>query len=110
LGVFVVVAGVGLGIALVTGAAQAFNILVWAAFTVLWIAFAVALAFSPGTLDDVWHAVRRRALVIQAVAWLLFLPLMMGLWIWERPWPVPMRMVLVLALGAWTVFFLFPRG
>jgi uncharacterized membrane protein YhfC len=68
------------------------------------------LAFSPHTLDDVWQAVRPRALVIQAVAWLLFLPLMMGLWIWERRWPVPMRMVLVLALGAWTVFFLFPRG
>jgi hypothetical protein len=110
LGVFVVVAGVGLGIALVTGAAQAFNILVWAAFTVLWMTFAVAVAFSPGTLDDVWHAVRRLALVIQVVAWLLLLPIMIGLWLWERPWPVPMRVVLVLALGAWTVFFLFPRG
>jgi hypothetical protein len=110
LGVFVVVAGIGLGIALVTGAAQAFNILVWAAFTVLWIAFAVALAFSPGTLDDVWHAVRRPALVIQAAAWLLFLPIMIGLWIWERPWPLPIREILVLALGAWTVFFIFPRG
>ena len=110
LGVFVVLAGIGLGIALVTGATQAFNILVWATFTVLWLAFAAAVAFSPRTLDDVWQAVRRRALVLQAVAWLLFLPLMMGLWIWARPWPVPMRMVLVLALGAWTVFFLFPRG
>ena len=68
------------------------------------------MAFSPGTLDDVWQAVRRRALVIQAVAWLLFLPIMIGLWIWERPWPLPIRVVLVLALGAWTVFFLFPRG
>src|SRR2546429_510847 len=54
LGVFVALAGIGLGIALVTSATQAFNILVWAAFTVLWVAFAVALAFSPGTLDDVW--------------------------------------------------------
>ena len=53
---------------------------------------------------------RRLALVLQAVAWLLFLPIMLGLWIWARPWPVPMRVVLVLALGAWTVFFLFPRG
>jgi hypothetical protein len=110
LGLFVVLAGIGLGIALVTGATHAFNILVCAAFTVLWIAFAVAVAFSPGTLDDVWHAVRRLALVIQAVAWLLFLPIMIGLWIWERPWPVPIRVVLVLALGAWTVFFLYPRG
>jgi hypothetical protein len=110
LGLFVVLAGIGLGIALVTSATHAFNILVWAAFTVLWIAFAVAVAFSPGTLDDVWHAERRRALVIQVVAWLLFLPLMMGLWLWERPWPLPMRVVLVLALGAWTVYFLFPRG
>ena len=110
LGLFVVLAGIGLGIALVTSATQAFNILVWAAFTVLWIAFVVALAFSPGTLDDVWHAGRRRALVIQAVAWLLFLPIMIGLWIWERPWPVPIRVVLASALGAWTVFFLLPRG
>ena len=110
LGLFVVLAGIGLGIALVTSATQAFNILIWAAFMVLWIAIAVAVAFSPGTLDDVWQAVRRRALVIQAVAWLLFLPIMIGLWIWERPWPLPIRVVLVLALGAWALYFLFPRG
>jgi hypothetical protein len=109
-GVFVVLAGIGLGTALVTSATHASNILVWVAFTVLWIAFALALAFSPGTLDDVWHAVRRLALVIQAVTWLLFLPIMIGLWIWKRLWPLPIRVVLVLALGAWTVFFLFPRG
>src|SRR5207247_2142107 len=69
LGVFVVLAGIGLGIALVTGATQAFNILVWAAFTVLWIAFAVALAFSPCRYPDLgsMREVKAPHAVLQAV-------------------------------------------
>jgi hypothetical protein len=110
LGAFVVLAGLGLGITLVIGATQAFNLLVWTLFTVLALAGAAAVAVSPGTLDDIWQAVRRRPLPLQAVVWLLFLPLMIALWIWERPWPAPVRGVLVLALNAWTIYVLFPRG
>jgi hypothetical protein len=102
--------GVGLGIALVIGATAMFNILAFAVFTVLWLAFATALALSPRTLDAVWQAVRELPLIVQGVVWLLFLPLVIGLWIWERSWSLPIRLTLIVALGAWNIFMFLPQG
>lgn len=107
---FVVVAALGLGIALFTGATVVFNILVFVLFTVLWCAFAAALVVAPRTLDDIWHIVRALPLIVQGVVWLLFLPLMIGLWMWERSWALPVRLVLVLALAALNVFMFVPRS
>jgi hypothetical protein len=108
LAVFVAFGGMGLGIALITGATVVFNVLVFTMFAILWIAFAAALAFSPGTVDDLWLQTRRLPLLIQGVVWLLFLPLMIGLWIWERTWSLPIRLVLIIAIGVWNVYMFFP--
>jgi hypothetical protein len=51
-----------------------FNIFVFVIFTVLWIVFGVALVFSRGSLDNVWHSFRAMPLVVQLLGWLLFLP------------------------------------
>lgn len=110
LSIFVAVAGIALGIALVAGATVIFNAVVWATFTVLWIAFVAALALSPGTLDDLWRSVRELPLAVQGAVWLLFLPLMIGLWVWERAWALPLRLVLILGLAAWNIFLFFPRS
>jgi hypothetical protein len=110
LAIFVVLAAFGLGIALVAGATFAFNVVVWLLFTVLWVAVVGALAFSPATLDEVWQAARRPAILIQAVVWLLFLPIMAGLWIWQRPWAAAIRLMLLLAIAVWNVFLFFPRS
>jgi hypothetical protein len=110
LAIFVVLAAFGLGIALVAGATFVFNVVVWLLFTVLWVAFVGALAFSPATLDEVWQAARRPAILIQAVVWLLFLPIMAGLWIWQRPWAAAIRLMLLLAIAVWNVFLFFPRS
>ena len=107
---FVVIGGIGLGIALVVGATAEFNVLVFALFTVLWIAFAAALAFSPRTLHDIWHYTRERPLVVQGFVWLLFLPIMIGLWIWERTWSLPVRLVLALGIGVCNVYVFFPQN
>lgn len=109
LAAFVGIAGIGLAISLVTGATILFNMLVFALFAVLWIAFAAAIAFSPATLDEVWHAMRSLPLLMQGVVVLLFLPVVIGLWIWERTWSLSVRLVLVLGVGAWTFYMLFPR-
>jgi hypothetical protein len=110
LAIFVVLAAFGLGIALVTGATFVFNVVVWLLFTVLWVAVVGALAFSPATLDEVWRASRRPAILIQAVVWLLFLPIMAGLWIWQRPWAAAIRLMVLLAIAVWNVFLFFPRS
>jgi hypothetical protein len=104
------IGGLGLGIALVTGATVVFNVLVFTVFTVLWLAFAAALAFSPATLHDAWQVLRALPVVVQGLAWLLFLPILIGLWIWDRAWPTPIRVLLVLTIGAFNIFVFLPRG
>ena len=55
--------------------------ILFAAFALLWIAFGVALVWSQGSLDAAWAWVRSLPLVGQGFAWILFLPVMAGLWI-----------------------------
>ena len=109
LALFVLVSAVGLIVALLAGATFVFNVVVWLLFTVLWLALLVAIALAPAAVDELWAALRRRPLVVQAVLWLLFLPIAIGLWIWRRPWAPPIRLTLLLALAAWNVFLFFPR-
>ena len=108
LAIFVAFGGIGLGIALITGATVVFNVLVFTMFAILWIALVASIAFSPGTMDDLWHRTHRLPLLILGMVWLLFLPLMIGLWIWERAWSLPIRLFLIIALGVWNVYVFFP--
>ena len=79
-------------------------------FGVLWLAFGAALVLSQGSLDAAWSAIRSLPIVAQAVVWLLFLPVMAGLWIWETTWPLVLRLVLVGSLAAWNLLVLIPRA
>ena len=80
-------------------------------FLVLWAAFGVALVASQGSLDQAWQTVRALPLVLQVVVWLLFLPVMIGLWVWEASgWNVVVRLVLVLGLAGWNLFMFLPRA
>ena len=78
-------------------------------FAVLWIAFGVALIWSQGSIDQAWQAVRGLPLVIELVVWVLFLPVMVGMWIWETTWPVAVRLVLILALAGWNLLVFLPQ-
>jgi hypothetical protein len=93
----------------VAGATLVFNLVVWLLFAVLWLALLAAIALAPASLGELWKSVRRRTLAIQAVVWLLFLPIMTGIWIWRRPWTPLIRLTLLVALGAWNLFLFFPR-
>jgi len=75
----------------------------------LWGAF-IALAFaSPHTLNSIWHWAGGLPLAFQIVAWVLFLPWMIGLLVWHADWSFAARMavIVVLALG-WSAMS-FPR-
>ena len=79
-------------------------------FLALWVAFAAGLLWSPASVDQVWRWIGDLPLLIQAVVWLLFLPVMVGLWVWETAWPLVLRLVIVAALAAWSVMIFLPRG
>jgi hypothetical protein len=88
---------------------RVFNVFVWLLFTLLWAGFVVVLLSSQSTLGDLWHATRDLPLVLQGVIWLLFLPLMAGLWVWHTTWPLLARLVLTASLALANVYIFFPR-
>ena len=79
-------------------------------FAVIWIAFAVGLIWSQGSLDEAWNAIRGLPLIVQVVVWVLFLPVMVGLWVWETSWPLVVRVVLVIGIAAWNLLMFMPKA
>jgi hypothetical protein len=78
-------------------------------FAAMWVAFGFGLVQSQGGLDSAWQWIRGMPLLVQGLAWLLFLPVMVGLWIWETTWPLVLRLVLVAGLAGWNLLILLPR-
>jgi hypothetical protein len=99
--------GTGLG----NGVAwMAENGILFAIFAVMWIAFAVGLIFSHGSVDQAWQTIRGLPLIVQIVVWVLFLPVMIGLWVWETTWPLIVRLVLVVGIGGWNLLMFLPKA
>jgi hypothetical protein len=87
---------------------QVFNVAVFVLFLALWAIFAYALVANRGGLDHAWKWLRGRNIVVQGVIWILFLPVTIGLWIWESGWPLVVRFVLVASIAAWNIWMFFP--
>jgi len=83
--------------------------LLFAGFALLWLACIAALVVDPAALDAVWRSLTSLPLLLQAVVWLLFLPLTAGLWIWQTDWPAIVRVVLIISLAAWNLLVFLPR-
>jgi hypothetical protein len=81
----------------------------FAIFAIIWVAFAVGLIWSQGSLDQAWAAIRSLPLIVQVLVWVLFLPVMVGLWVWETSWPLVIRLVLVVGIAGWNLMMFLPR-
>lgn len=77
-------------------------------FAALWAAFLGALIVDPSALAAAQRALSELPLIGQGVAWLLFLPLVGGLWIWSTDWPSFVRVGLIVALAAWNLLVFIP--
>jgi hypothetical protein len=75
-------------------------------FALIWVTFGVALIWSQGSLDAAWEWVRDLPWLAQGVIWLLFLPVMLGLWIWQASWSLILRLVLIVGTAGWTLLVL----
>jgi ABC-type amino acid transport system permease subunit len=80
------------------------------AFAVMWVAFGAAIIWSQGSLDAAWQWIRGLPLLVQGLVWLLFLPVVFGLWIWETTWPLIVRLVLVAGIAGWNLLVFLPRA
>jgi hypothetical protein len=82
------------------------EIIGFAVMVALWIAFAGALFFSQSSIHDLWAWFKDQSLVLQVPLGILFLPWLIGMWIWESSWPAAARGVLVGGL-AWLNVYAF---
>ncbi|HEY3218929.1 MAG TPA: hypothetical protein VGK15_07565 [Candidatus Limnocylindria bacterium] len=78
-------------------------------FAVIWAAFGAAIVVRQGSIDEAWQWTRSLPLLVQGLVWLLFLPVMAGLWIWETTWPIVLRLVLVAGLAWWNLMMFLPK-
>jgi hypothetical protein len=75
----------------------------FAMFVALWIGFAIVVLGDPRFFDPLWKWLRTLPTPIQAIAWIVFLPLAVGLWLWESSWPPIVSAVLAGGMIAWTL-------
>jgi hypothetical protein len=72
-------------------------------FAVLWVGFAIALVVDREWLDLLWNWVRALPTVAEILVWVLFLPIMVGLWIWESSWPAFGHLLAFAGIAVWTL-------
>ena len=85
------------------------NIGSFAVLGILWLGFGAALIFNQALLDTVWQVFRGLPWIAQALIGLLLLPLVVGLWVWQAPWPLWIRLVLVIGMAWATIYTFFPK-
>jgi hypothetical protein len=86
------------------------NGILFAIFAIIWVAFTVGLIFSQGSVDQAWQTIRDLPLVIQIGVWVLFLPVMIGLWVWETSGPLVVRLVLGVGVAGWNLSMFLPKA
>lgn len=79
-------------------------------FAIVWVAIGAGLVLSQGSVDQAWDTIRGLPLIVQAIVWLLFLPVMIGLWIWESTWPLLVRATLLLGIAGWNLLVFLPKA
>jgi hypothetical protein len=74
-----------------------------AIFTVLWVGFAVGLATGGDLLIDAWAWLTGLGPVAAVTAWILFLPIAVGLWAWNAVGSALVIGAVAVGLVAWTL-------
>ena len=77
-------------------------------FALIWLAFGAALVWSQRSIDALWTWIRDLPWLLEGAVWLLFLPVVLGLWIWQTSWPLILRLVLIVGIAGWTLL-VFPK-
>jgi len=75
----------------------------------LWGAFIALAIVSPETLTHLWTWTQGLWWPLQIVVWVLFLPWMIGLWVWQTDWSFGVRMAIVAVLAVGWSAASFPR-
>lgn len=91
-----------------TGGFRVFSWISVGVVVLLWAMFAAAAWASPGTLTDVWARVEGLPMASRFVVWVVALPWMVGLAIWQGSWPEFVRLTLLAGLAFASVWTFYP--
>jgi len=72
-------------------------------FVMLWVGLAIALLVNREWLDLIWNWVRALPSVLEIIVWVLFLPITVGLWVWESSWPTFVSLLAFAGIVVWTL-------
>ena len=76
-------------------------------FIMLWTGLVVALVVNREWLDEIWSWAQALPSVPKFIVWVLFLPILVGLWIWESSWPTLGRLVGFTGIATWTLLAVY---
>lgn len=68
-----------------------------------WLVFGYVAYTMPDGMDAMWQWAREQSGALQILMWLLLLPWVIALWIWQLPWAQWMRVALIVGLAVVTV-------
>jgi hypothetical protein len=83
--------------------ARALTIYANVIFVILWVGFITALLVDRAWLDALWNWAQALPLIPRVIVWVLFLPIMVGLWMWESDWSTFWRWVGFAGIVGWTL-------
>ena len=72
-------------------------------FVMLWVGFVIALVVNQQWLDELWNWVQALPTVPKIIVWVIFLPILVGLWIWESSWSFLGNLVGFAGIVGWTL-------
>jgi hypothetical protein len=78
-------------------------------FLILWFAFGAALIFNQGALDAAWQWLTGVPIILQVVLWVVFLPITVGLWVWESDWDLWLRLLTIIVIAVFNISALGPK-
>ena len=84
------------------------DVVIFTMVALFWMAFAGAVLFSQSSIHDVWQWFKDQNLLLQASLGFLFLPWVVGMWIWETSWPVIWRGLLAGGVAWASIYAFFP--
>ena len=76
-------------------------------FAMLWVGFAIALVGNREWLDLLWNGVRGMPTVVEIIIWVLFLPIMVGIWIWESSGSALVHLLGLAGIVVWTTLAVY---
>ena len=75
----------------------------------LWGAFIALALVAPETLTQIWDWVGGLWWPLEIVVWIVFLPWMIGLLVWQADWSLGARMAVIVAIALGWSAMAFPR-